>query len=431
LTNSTLGGEEVTFVKGGLNMHFVRQLLLPLAVLFAFVGALSGGADPVRGNVSNISPTAMGSTISVTATYTNSPAGTPASLSAAGNGSFSTASATGGTGVTATGLGSKEIRTTPDTSGQTTNLITIQATFSCQGNGPVSFLLLQVNASPNSQTASANCTGSTTTTSTTSSGTIAITPSQQSVGQPVNISTSCPAGSVLSASPQIGSFVSATLNASAVSVSGGSVSCSTAGTLQAVYNCTQQGVTTFTLSGVAGASGSLSCGSTSQTGSSGTSGTNTGLTLANPSGSGSNSPVSVSVTPGTVACGATAQVTVSSSLVANAPVQDGTVVNLYTTNGIVNPKTGVIKDGKFTTTLTAPATGGNATVNASVGGVTNYTDVKFDCALGSAPATTSTALPPVSAPLTSPPPPPVAPPIGSLPAITPPSTGDAGLKLLE
>jgi len=124
-------------------MHFVRQLL-PLAVLFGFLGALSGGATTALGNITSISPVSSGSSITVTAVYTNSPAGVGASISAAGNGSFSAANASGGAGVQATGVGTKEIKTSPDTSGNTGNVITVTATFACQGNGPVSFLLLQI-----------------------------------------------------------------------------------------------------------------------------------------------------------------------------------------------------------------------------------------------------------------------------------------------
>ena len=117
-------------------------------------------------------------------------------------------------------------------------------------------------------------------------------------------------------------------------------------------------------------------------------------------------------------------------------MQDGAVVNLYTTNGIIEPKNGVIKDGKFVTTLKAPATGGVATVNASVGSITNYRDVKFDCSIGTGTTGTSrsVASPPVPLPQTAspPPPPPAAFPRRpvAFPVIAPPNTGDAGLKAL-
>jgi adhesin/invasin len=419
-------------------MQLVRQLA-PLAALFAVFGLLGIGATPAFGNVSSISPVSNGNTITITASYTNNPAGTGASVSAAGNGSFSAANATGGLGVQASGLGTKEIKVTGDTSGNTGNVITVTATFACQGNGPVSFLLLQVGGQPNNQSASANCAG-TSSTGNNTSGVISVTPNSQNVGQSVNVQAACQVGSVLSAAPSIGSFSTATLSGAAINTGGNSVTCSSAGQLSATYNCTSQGATTFTLSGATGASAALTCGAVTNAQTSGPGGTNTGLTLANPNNAGRNSPVSITVSPDVIPCGGTASVTVTSSLIANAPVQDGTVVNLYTTNGIVEPKNGVIKDGKFITTLKAPTTAGSATVNASVGSVTNYMDVRFDCGLSAATTGSfpNVANTPVAQPLTaSPPPPPPPPPAGSFPTaagaapiIAPPNTGDAGLKAL-
>jgi len=412
-------------------MHFVRQLL-PLAVLFGFLGILSGGSTPALGNVTSISPVSSGSSITVTAVYTNSPAGTGASISAAGNGSFSAANASGGAGVQATGVGTKEIKTSPDTSGNTGSVITVTATFACQGNGPVSFLLLQVGASPNNQSASANCTGNSTTSG---SGSLIINPNTQATGSNVTINATCSAGATLAASPEVGKFLTATVSGAAINVSGSSVTCVNGGSLSATYQCTQNGNTTLTLSGTLSASGSLACG-TATNNAAGTSVTQSnGITLANPSNSGTSSPTSISISPELIPCGGSAQVSVTASLIANAPVQDGTVVNLYTTNGIIEPKQGVIKDGKFITTLKAPATGGVATVNASVGGITNNRDVKFDCSIGtgttgtSAVVSTPAALPQTFSP---PPPPPAAFPqsTGGIPIIAPPNTGDAGLKAL-
>jgi len=100
-------------------------------------------------------------------------------------------------------------------------------------------------------------------------------------------------------------------------------------------------------------------------------------------------------------------------------------VNLYTTAGAIEPKSGAITNGKFETKFTAPATGGTSTIAASVAGATNSVDVKVDCAGGapstsSSPSTASTnSL--LNAPA-SPPPPPLAAPL-----ISPPSTGDGGL----
>jgi adhesin/invasin len=406
-------------------MQFVRQLA-PLVALFVILGPFGASATPVSGNVTSISPVSNGATITITATYTNNPAGTPASISAAGNGNFSAANATGGSGVQASGIGTKEIRTTPDTSGNTGNMITVTATFACAGSGPVSFLLLQVGAQPNNQSASANCTASSGANNT--GGVISVTPSQQNVGQTVNVTAACQSGAILSAAPAIGSFSTAVLSGAAINAGGNSVTCTGGGQLAATYNCTTQGATTFTLTGATGASAALVCGTGQQAT---TPSTNNPVTLVSPNTAGTNSPVSILISPETIPCGGSASISVTSSLVANAPVADGTVVNLYTTNGVIEPKTGVIKDGKFLTTLKAPMTAGSATVNASVGGVTNWRDVKFDCGLSASPIGTPVAVPSIpSSVITSPPPPP-PPPAGfptGLPAITPPSTGDAGLK---
>src|SRR5688572_8407076 len=194
-------------------MHFVRQLL-PLAVLFGFLGVLSGGTTPALGNITSISPVSSGSSITVTAVYTNSPAGVGASLTAAGNGSFSAANAAGGAGVQTSGVGSKEIKTSPDTSGNTADVITITATFACQGNGPVSFLLLQIGGSPNNQSASANCSGNSSTTS--GGGSLIINPNSQAISGNVTINAQCSAGATLAASPEVGKFMLATVNGAAI-----------------------------------------------------------------------------------------------------------------------------------------------------------------------------------------------------------------------
>lgn len=412
-------------------MHFVRQLL-PLVALFGFIAALSGSATPALGNITSISPVSSGSSITVTAVYTNSPAGMPASITAAGNGSFTAANASGGAGVQMSGIGTKEVKSSADTSGNTGNVITITATFACQGNGPVSFLLFQQNGTPSNQSASANCTGNT---NTSGSGSLIINPNSQATGSNVTINATCSAGATLAASPEVGKFILATVNGAAINVTGSSVTCVNAGSLSATYQCVQNGNTTLTLSGTAGASGSLACGNATNNalGTSVTQGNNP--TLVSPNNSGTSSPVSITIAPETIPCGGSAQVSVTASLVANASVQEGTVVNLYTTNGVIEPKQGVIKDGKFVTTLKAPATGGVATVNASVGSITNYRDVKFDCSIsGAAIVGTPTTSAPIPSMQASSPPPPPPPPAGfptQLPAITPPSTGDAGLKALS
>lgn len=419
-------------------MHFVRKVV-PLAAFFGFLAVIFGGTAAYA-DVTSLSPVSTGQTITITATYTNSPVGAVATIDASGgvNGNFTAATASGGTGVQASGVGSKQIKTSPDNSGNTADVITISATFTCQGNGPVSFLLFQAGGTINNKSAQANCSAGSTSTST-SGGAISVTPSSQAVGQTVNVQAACQNGSVLSASPSIGSFTTATLSGAAVTAGGNSITCSTAGQLSANYNCTTQGATTFTLSGATGASAALTCGAGSQQSSSTTTG-NTGLTLANPSNSGRSSPVTISVSPDVVPCSGTASITVTASLIANASVQDGTVVNLYTTNGVIDPKNGVIKDGKFVTTLKGQGSAGPVTINASVGGVTNYLDTKFDCGVtGTTGTTGATSAPvvastPASQPISSPPPPPPPPSgfpsTGGIPVIAPPNTGDAGLLAL-
>src|SRR5262249_5019237 len=165
-------------------MHFVRQLV-PVAAFFGLLAVIFGGTA-AQANVSSLSPVSNGNVITVTASYTNSPAGVGASLSAAGNGTFSASTATGGQGVHASGNGTKEIKATPDPSGSPADVITTNATFTCAGHGPVSFLLLQVGASPNNQSASANCSG-TTSASNNTGGVITVTPNSQAVGQTVNV----------------------------------------------------------------------------------------------------------------------------------------------------------------------------------------------------------------------------------------------------
>src|SRR5438045_7175427 len=97
-------------------MHFVRKLV-PLAVFLAFLGVM-GGATSARADVTTLSPVSTGQTITVTATYTNS-VSVGASIDASGgvNGSFTAATASGGAGVQASGIGTSQIRTSPDSSG--------------------------------------------------------------------------------------------------------------------------------------------------------------------------------------------------------------------------------------------------------------------------------------------------------------------------
>jgi hypothetical protein len=394
-------------------MQFVRKLV-PLAAFFGLLAVTFAGVSPAQADVTALSPVSTGQTITINATYSNNPAGSGASIDASGgvNGTFTAATATGGAGVQTSGIGTKQVKISPDNSGNTADVITVTATFTCQGNGPVSFLLFQAGATLNNKSAQANCSNGTGTNN--SGGVITVTPNQQTVGATATVQAACQAGSVLSASPAVGTFTTATVSGAAINAGGNSVTCTGPGQLSAAYNCTSQGATTFTLSGATGASAALTCGTVSQNG---VATPTANLVLVNPNNSGRSSPVSISVAPEVVPCGGSASITVTASLIANASVVDGTTVNLYTSNGVIEPKVGVIKDGKFITTLKAPMLAGPVTINASVGGVTNYYDTKFDCGISAGGTTGSSSSPivastPVSQSLSSSPPPPPPPPSG-------------------
>jgi hypothetical protein len=423
-------------------MRSVKPFVL-FAALLALVGGAGLFATPAAGNTTSVTATASGTgTFIVIATYTNSPAGVPATLTANGTGAFTTAAAGGAAGVTVSGFtaGSKTVTTTPDSSGVATNTITIQATFTCQAAGQVTFVLTQTGGTPaTSSSTPVTCTAGTTGTT----GGLSVNPASAGPGQQVSVSGTCQAGAALTANPPGGQFVNATVNGQPAMPSAGGIQCTAAGTLTAVYMCAQQGQVTFTLGG---ATGTLSCGAQSagasiygqqqlpygqqpygqqpygqpisQAGQGGS-------FVPNQANAGtSNSPVSIQMSPSNVACGTTGTVTVSARGPDGQTIQQG-AVNLYTTSGAIEPKTGTITNGKFETKYIAPAIGGTATIGASVAGVSNSIDVKVDCAGGASAATTSSnssANSLANRPASPPPPPPAGAPI-----ISPPSTGDGGL----
>jgi hypothetical protein len=317
-------------------------------------------------------------------------------------------------------------------------VITIQATFTCQAAGAVTFVLTQSGGSPATSSSQPMTCGAGTGTT----GGLTVTPATAQPGQQVSISGACQQGATLTANPPAGQFIGATINGQPAQPAGTGIACSAAGTLTAMYICSQPTAVTFTL----GAStGTLSCGGAAA---------NvqypygqqqqpympqqqypinnqpTANLQPNAANAGTNnSPVSIQVSPSNVTCGSTATVSIS------ARAQDGQAVNqgnvsLYTTTGAIEPKTGSITNGKFETKFTAPATPGTATISASVLGLNNSTDVKIDCT-GGVPAASTTSSPSTATTNSllnnpaSPPPPPAAAPI-----ISPPSTGDAGLKAL-
>jgi hypothetical protein len=432
-----------SLVEGGLFMRSVK----PLAFFAALVAMLAGlgAAVPAAGNTTSVTATASGTNaFNVIASYTNSPAGVPATLTAVGTGGFTSASASGAVSVTAAGFvsGSKTVTTTADTSGATTDVITIQAVFTCQAAGQVTFTLTQTGGTPaTSSSTPMTCTGAGT--GGTNTGGLTVTPASAAPGQQVTISGTCQMGASLIANPPAGQFVQASVNGQPAQPNGGGIACSTAGTLTAIYICSQQTQVTFTL----GAStGTLSCGAaagaqvqypygqqpypgqqpyTGQQFPNVTQANQGGVNTNGANASNSNSPVSIQVSPSTVGCGSTASISVSARGPDGQSINQGNV-NLYTTSGAIEPKSGAVTNGKFDTKFTAPSIGGTATISANVAGVTNSVDVKVDCAAGSSstssPSTLNTATNSLLNSPASPPPPPAAAPL-----ISPPSTGDGGL----
>ena len=435
-------------------MRSVKPLAF-FAALLALVAGL-GVAVPAAGNTTSVTATASGTNaFNVIASYTNSPPGTPATLTANGTGAFTSASASGAASVTASGFtsGSKTVTTSADTSGVTTDTITIQAIFTCQAAGQVTFTLTQAGGTPaTSSSTPVTCTGAGV--GGTTNGGLTVTPASAAPGQQVTITGQCQMGASLIANPPAGQFVNATVNGQPAQPIGGGIGCSAAGTLTAVYICSQQTQVTFTL----GAStGTLSCGTSSAatvqypygqqqqpyTGQQAYAGQQpytgqqypnvnqapqNGTNINGANASNSNSPVSIQVSPSTVTCGSTASISVAARGPDGQSINQGNV-NLYTTSGAIEPKNGAVTNGKFETKFTAPSTGGTATISANVAGVTNSVDVKVDCAGGSAatssPSTLNAATNSLLNSPASPPPPPSAAPL-----ISPPSTGDAGLLSL-
>jgi len=431
-------------------MRSVKPLVF-LATLVALVAGLGVVATPAIGNTTSVTATASGTgAFNVIATYTNSPAGAPATLTANGTGGFTSATASGAAGITVAGFtsGTKTVTTSADVSGVATDVIVIQAVFTCQAAGQVTFTLTQNGGTPaTSSSTPMTCTGAGTGGTT---GGLSVNPASAAPGQQVTISGTCQPGASLTANPPAGQFVNATINGTPAMPNAGGIQCTTAGTLTATYICSQATQVTFSLGG---ATGTLSCGASAANvqlpygqqpyagqygqppyGQQPYTGQPYGQPIANQgtsvlpngaNGANGNSPVSIQVSPSNVTCGATSTVSVSARGADGQAMQQGNV-NLYTTSGAIEPKNGTISNGRFETKFTAPTTGGTATIAANVGGVSNSIDVKVDCAGGSAPTTSASTSSATTNPLlnspASPPPPPLAAPV-----ISPPSTGDGGL----
>jgi hypothetical protein len=323
----------------------------------------------------------------------------------------------------------------------------ISANYICTVAGVVNFLL---NGAPASVTCGGAAAGGLTVSSTT--------------GMSGTVTGTCPgAGTPLT---QIGpaAFTGATLNGVAVAgITAGSISCTAAGTLIATFVCNTTGTVSFALGA---ATGTFYCSTTTYNpclttylynncgnycGAYGTQyayncnnncGTyGTVYTYANNYNCNPNciaysyqptygcnqsypnaavTPSSLTITAGspTVACGQTAQVKVVVSGSNGGMVQDGTAVALAASVGTLTPGSSSTAGGAVTATYTAPANvpATNVTLRATAGAATNTTSVSITC--------TQTATAPAS-----PPPAPVSIPT-TLPVITPPSTGDAGLLAL-
>src|SRR4051812_20841071 len=131
-------------------MRSVKPLVF-IAALLTMVAGLGVIATPAVGNTTSVTATASGTgAFNVIATYTNSPAGVPATLTATGTGGFTSATASGAAGITVPGFvsGTKTVTTSADASGVATDVITIQALFTCQAAGQVTFTLTQTGGSP-------------------------------------------------------------------------------------------------------------------------------------------------------------------------------------------------------------------------------------------------------------------------------------------
>jgi hypothetical protein len=248
-----------------------------------------------------------------------------------------------------------------------------------------------------------------------------------------------PAGSgsaVLTASPVIGTFLAgATVSPAAgdgteaVSVSGATVTVTedldtlaTAKTIVATFQCTQAGVTAFTIAHggtTSAASVSLICGDYygQYPGYPGgfpgyypqypqypTTGYPTYTTATN---------LTVSASPASTVCTSPSTISIAVKDASGNFALDGTSVTVSASTGTVSPNVVSTSGGTATTTFTAPNnTNGTATVTATSGQGTGYATVSFTC------TSASTPVAPVYPPAAYPP---------SYSPILPPNTGDAGL----
>jgi len=247
-----------------------------------------------------------------------------------------------------------------------------------------------------------------------------------------------PAGSgnaVLSASPAIGSFLAGSVsvnNGEVVTVAGATVTVTedadtlaATKTITATFQCTQPGVTMFTLTHGGTSSPpsvALICGDTLGGQYPGYPGYYPGYPtgIYNPYPTNTNvyataASVTVSASPASTTCTSPSTISITVKDANGNLAANGTSVTVSGSTGTVSPNVVSTSGGYATTTFTAPAnSNGTATVTATSGTATGYTTVSFSC------TTTSTAPAYV-------PPPAAYPPYGAPAVISPPNTGDAGL----
>jgi hypothetical protein len=324
----------------------------------------------------------------------------------------------------------------------------IVATYTCAVASTVTFALAGVNLTP-----ALTCTGTT--------GGLVLS---ASTGYSGTVSGTCTVGAILTQTGPA-AFTTATINGAPVTVTAGSISCGSAGPIVATYACNTSGTAIFALGGL---SGSFVCSTTGYGGYGGYAGynpylnaTNCGVTGAYNTGAYpyngalpyngyntgaypynygaqyntntncynqqqyTNVPTSLTIATASpsVTCGGTSQVTIRVTGTNGQTVSDGTAVALAASVGTLSPASASTSAGAVTATYTAPANipATSVTLRATAGSASNTTGVSVTCAQTTAPSTTA----PATQPVYSPPPPP------SGLVISPPNTGDAGLKALD
>lgn len=376
----------------------------------------AGGAAPLTITCTGGTTTIQFSTtspvlgVAFTVTATCGAAGqTLTSSTTPGNGAFSVptgpASLTNATTVTCTGAGA------------------ISAPYICTVAGVVTFTF---NALPNTVT----CGGTT--------GGLTVSPASGMSGA---VTGTCPAaGSLLT---QTGPATFTGLPVNGTITAAGSITCTAAGTIVAAFVCNITGTVSFALGAMSGSFvctttgiGYNPCLTTPYAYNCATNYNQNCITYAYQPAYGCTNtqyqqyPQAVAVTPSSltisaaspsVVCGQTQQVRVQVVGSNGGTVPDGTAVALAASVGTLSPASSTTSGGALTATYTAPANvpATNVTLRATAGAATNTTSVAITCTQTTMAPSTTTAPPPVAVSIPA-----------TLPVITPPSTGDAGLLAL-